>query len=439
MVLPSRSNDISKTTCVITSVMLVLMAAGAAAQRQTKVTLESAALEAVSWHPSVTQAAGMLNARSEDINVARAAYGPQITAGAGAGYDSRIGDSWRPRPQFGASQTLFDFGKTKSDVEAARAGTRAGHAEMLLTIDTLLRDTSYAVVEMQRAAVLRTVAVAQQARIGEITRMVRARYELGAATKSDALQAQARLEAAQATLTQIDASLRRWGSNLAFLLGRDAPPADVSAEVPAWLDRSCNRGPRTSGEAPAVMVADALKDRAAADLRRSRADRMPTISLAGDASPDITRPFGNRGIYNFGIRISTSVFNGGAARARERGAGYALNAAEAAAEQARTESGLRLSEAQEQIGGLRQLLTTLASRERNMEQTGKLYRLQYLDMGTRTLVDLLNAEQELHQVRFDEVNTVHDLRRLQLECLYYSGHARQAFGLSGKVMRGITL
>lgn len=187
------------------------------------------------------------------------------------------------------------------------------------------------------------------------------------------------------------------------------------------------------------MVADALKDRAAADLRRSRADRMPTISLAGDASPDITRPFSNRGIYNFGIRISTSVFNGGAARARERGAGYALNAAEAAAEQARTESGLRLSEAQEQIGGLRQLLTTLASRERNMEQTGKLYRLQYLDMGTRTLVDLLNAEQELHQVRFDEVNTVHDLRRLQVECLYYSGHAREAFGLSGKVMRGITL
>lgn len=434
-----RLSDTGKACCFAALMLSASLALGAAAERQERVTLESAALEAVSWHPSVTQAAGVLNARGEDINVARAAYGPQISAGIGAGYDNRIGDSWRPRPQIGASQTLFDFGKTASDVDAARAGSRVGHAEMLLAIDSLLRDTGFAVVEVQRATALRAVAAAQLARVGDINRMVRARYELGAATKSDALQAQARLEAAEATLTQIDASLRRWGSNLAFLLGRAAPPEMVAAEAPAWLDRSCDRGPRAFGEVPAVMVAEALKERAAADLRRARADRMPTISLAGDASTDITRPFGDQGLYNFGLRVSTSVFNGGAARARQRGASHALDAAEAAAQQAHTESSQRLSEAQQQIGGLRQLLGTLASRERNMEQTGKLYRLQYLDMGTRTLVDLLNAEQELHQVRFDSANSVHDLRRLQLECLYFSGRAREAFGLSGKVVRGITL
>ena len=84
-------------------------------------------------------------------------------------------------------------------------------------------------------------------------------------------------------------------------------------------------------------------------------------------------------------------------------------------------------------------LDTLAARQGDMVETGKLYRLQYLDMGTRTLVDLLNAEQELQQARFDSVNTMHDLRRLQLDCLYYSGRSRDAFALTGTRFRGVTL
>jgi adhesin transport system outer membrane protein len=74
-----------------------------------------------------------------------------------------------------------------------------------------------------------------------------------------------------------------------------------------------------------------------------------------------------------------------------------------------------------------------------MRETGSLYQLQYLQMGTKTLVDLLNAEQELHQVRFDLVNREHDLRRLQVECLVNSGTARAAFGLEGTVVKGAIL
>ena len=54
-------------------------------------------------------------------------------------------------------------------------------------------------------------------------------------------------------------------------------------------------------------------------------------------------------------------------------------------------------------------------------------------------LDILNAEQELQQARFDAVNTTHDLRRLAIECLYYSGRARDDFGLTGTSIRGVTL
>lgn len=403
------------------------------------VTLEAAAREAVAWHPSIIEAAGTLAARGEDVAAARAGYLPTISAGVGSGFDSRVSGTWRPRPQLGASQMLYDFGKVASDVAAARAGTQASRAEMLLAIDTLIRDTAYAIVEWQRASAQRVIATEQVASIRQISDLVGQRSTMGAATRSDALQAQARVEAALATLSQIEAEERRWTSNLTFLLGRTTPPTGVSADVPAWLMRSCAGPTPAWDQVPSVMVADALARRAEADLRRSRADRYPTLSVGGDASTDVGSPFGDRSIYNVGLRVTSNVFAGGLTRARVRGAGYQRDAAEASAQRARTASSQQFAEAQQQIDSLAQLATTLAARQDNMRETGRLYRIQYLEMGTRTLVDLLNAEQEFQQVRFDAVNTTQNLRRLQVDCLFVSGRMRDAFGLSGTTVRGVTL
>jgi adhesin transport system outer membrane protein len=423
------------------AVLAVATPAGGSAQGTdgSTVTLERAVRAVLAWHPSVVEAAASLDARGEDVAVARAGYLPRITAGVGSGYDSRLAGGFRPRPQLSASQMLFDFGKVASTVDAARAGTQLGRADMLLAIDGLIRDTGYAIVEIQRNDALRDIAAEQLARIREISDLVDKRFAKGATTRSDALQAQSRVAAAEATLSQLEAEQRRWTSNLAYLLGRPAAANSVDPDVPEWLMRSCARGTPDWATVPAVMRAEAQRQQATAELRRSRADRLPTVALAGDATTDVTGPLSNRSAYGLGLNVSTSVFGGNAVRARVRSAGFALGAAEAAAEQARNETGQRLAEAQQQIASLQRLLVTVMARQDNMVETGKLYRLQYLDMGTRTLVDLLNAEQELQLARFDAVNTAHDLRRLQLDCLYYSGRTRDAFGLTGTAVRGVTL
>lgn len=418
--------------------LVVVGSASAATDADAPVSLDGAVHEAVLWHPDIAQATATLAARTADVDVARAGYLPQINAGVGAGYDNRLSAAWRPRPQISASQMIYDFGKVRSAVDAARAGTRVGRADLLIAIDGLIRDTGYAIVELQRNAALTAIARDQLARIGEISQLVEKRFDKGAATKSDALQAQSRVAAARATLAQIDAEQRRWASNLQFLLGRETVPGAVDPAMPDWLADTCQRPPTDWGAVPAVMRAEAQRDQAGADLRRARANRYPTVSLAGDASADPAAPFTNRSTYTFGLSITSNVF-GQANGARVRSAGAALTAADAAARQARNQAGQGFVEAQTQIDSLTQLLATLSSREVNMTETGKLYRLQYLEMGTRTLVDLLNAEQELQQARFDAVNTAHDLRRLQLDCLYYSGRSRDAFGLTGKPIGGVVL
>lgn len=403
------------------------------------VTLEAAVRRAVAWHPALGEAAGILAARAEEVGAARAGYLPQVTAGIGSGFDNRVSGDWRPRPQIGGSQMLVDFGKVGSAVAAARADTRAGRAELLVAVDALVRDVAHTVIEVQRARALKAVAATQLERIREISLLVTDRTDVGAATRSDALQAQARVEAAEALLTRIGADERRFASNLANLLGAGGGPAAVDPDVPAWVERGCDGPAPGWTEVPRVAAADAREERAGADLRRARADRYPTLSVGGDASTDIGRPFGDRGIYTFGLRVTGNVFGGNVTRARVRAATFAVEAGRAAAQAARLETRQRLDEASAQVAALARLAATLDAREANMRETGALYRIQYLQMGTRTLVDLLNAEQELQQVRVDQVNMTHDLRRLRIDCLFHSGRLRDAFGLAGTRVRGARL
>lgn len=402
------------------------------------ITIQQAVREAVSWHPSVVEAKARLDARGEEVDVARAGYLPQISGGIGTGYDNLNQSRWRPRASVSLSQMLYDFGKVRSSVDSAEAGTAIGKAQLLLSVDSLIRDTSYAVIELQRNDALRAIAADQLESVESIRALVQRRFEEGAATKADMLQAEARVQGAQATIEEIEAEQRRWQTALAHLLGRDAAP-EISPELPDGFLNYCEFREPDWSSIPAIQEVEAQRDQALAELNRSKAENLPTISLGAAGAADINDPLSDRREYNFGINVSTSLFNGGANRARTRGANYALSAATAAEARIRNEVSRALREAQRQVSSLGRVLDTLAFRETSMRETGALYRAQYLEMGTKTLVDLLNAEQELHQVRFDRTNTQYDLRRLQINCMVNSGTARERLGLAGSTIRGVTL
>lgn len=401
-------------------------------------TLEDAARRAVEWHPSVQQAIAQLKARGSDVDVAKAGYRPEINVGTSAGYDNLTGSRWRPRASISATQMLYDFGKVSSTVAIARAGTRISAAEVLLAVDGLVRDTSYAIIEIQRNAALHQIAVEQLETIRGISQLVDQRFQRGAATRSDAIQAVARVQSAQATIEQIEAEQRRWSSNLAHLLGQATAPA-VSADMPERLLHACEQGEPDWDNIPAMMQIAGARDQAKAELDLSRAEGLPTVSVGAGASGDVNDPFSRRAEYNFGLNVSHSLYRGGANRAQTQGAAYSLGAADAAEAGVRNEVSRQLSEAQRQVDSLGQVVTTLSARQGSMQETGMLYRLQYLEMGTRTLVDLLNAQQELHQVRFQLANVRHDLRRLNIDCLFTAGQERDAFRLSGMVVEGVAL
>ncbi|MNH39134.1 hypothetical protein D3C79_1002590 [compost metagenome] len=81
--------------------------------------------------------------------------------------------------------------------------------------------------------------------------------------------------------------------------------------------------------------------------------------------------------------------------------------------------------------GLSNRIKVLGDRYKSMVNTRSLYEQQYLALGTRSLLDLLNAEQEIFQAQTDQQNAQYDLWLAQVSYIRATGHMRNVFALTG--------
>ena len=408
-------------------------------------TLDVAVQQAVAWHPSIAQSVGTLYQQAEGINVAEAGYYPQINGGIRSGVDTGYGGERNTQAlNISLKQMLYDFGKVSNTVEAARARVARSQAEILLTVDQIARDTAYAWIEVQRYRNFTEIARRQIQGIGEIVELARQRSDMGASTRSDVVQAQSRAEGAIATLQEYKAQYARWQTALSNLMGRGAA-AEVAEGFPIGSAAACESPEPPIDALPAVLVALAQRNEAQAELARAKSEAYPTVSLEpsvnhyldsgyNDNNPAMDRT--QAGIY---INVEVPLYQGGATSARSHAAGHAVSAADSAQDNARLEATRGLAEARAQTSSLTRRLGALQQRQTHISEARSLYGRQYLELGTRPLLDLLNAEQEIHQSHFDLASTQADLRRLQIDCLYNGGGLRRAFALEDRTVQGVRI
>lgn len=418
---------------------------GQAASDRDRLGLAEAVVAAAQWHPSIAEAIGNLYKQGEGITVARAGYYPQVSGGIRAGYDTGNGaDRGSQALNLSLKQMLYDFGKVDKAVDAARAAAARAQANILLVLDELARDTAYAWIETRRYEQLMIIARDQIRGVGDIAGMARQRSDMGASTRSDVVQAESRVEAARATLEEYQSQYERWRSTLAALLGRVTPPA-LAEESPPELDSACKRPGAGDDRLPAVLMALAQRAQSQAELAQAKAEAYPTLSLQPQVNHYLDNDYDRdnsrldrtqAGIY---LNLEVPIYQGGAINARSRAAGYALTAADSAEDAARLQARRGLAEAMAQTSGLGRRLSSLEARQGSIQEARMLYGRQYLDLGTRPLLDLLNAEQEIYQSRFDLAGTRSDLLRLDVDCLYNTGALRTAFGLEGRNLQGVEI
>lgn len=398
--------------------------------------MSQAVKRAVEWNPMVTGATERVNQQGQEVRFAQSAYYPQIRSGVKSSYR----DSDRRSEEaltISATQLIYDFGKVSSNVEAANYTVEKYQADTLRVVDQLARETAFAVIEVQRYQELVKIAAEQVAGVTGLLELSEKRASMGASTRADEMQAQSRRDAALATELQMIAQLDTWKRILQNLVGSTTPPT-VLAGAPAALEQACLVGVNSLSHVPEIMVADAQRSEAMAQIKASNAEYYPTVNLDAGAEhyfKDRDRDLASnrrrdRNDYTVGLSLNVDLYQGGATTARKRSAEYALRAADAARDEALLNIARGLQEATTQAATYAQRLVILDSRLSSIIETQSVYRQQYISLGTRSLLDLLNAEQEIHQARMERNNTQQDFKRLQIDCLYNTASLRSAFALN---------
>ena len=426
---------------------LLLAGTGAFAQASaaTPLGMTEAVRLAATSHPTVRNAVGQALQAGEGIAAARSDYYPQVSAGLSARTGNRQlqtdGRRQVHQASLSVTQMLYDFGKVSSAVNEAEASAAAARAKLLVVIDDVVRDTAQAWIEVHRQQALGEIAQAQVKGVQSLAGLVGERQAKGATSQSDVAQAQSRLEAARAQQLNTASQAERWRLNLMHLT-QGRMPVDIAGEASAPLASACAAHPQTALPAPTVQMAQAERDMAQAALRGADAQLLPTLSLNAGVNRGLesgARLAGQSGTEStLTVNFSAPLYEGGRSQARQRAALHAVEAAEAALGYAQLSVRQRLEDARVQSQGHAQRLPVLAARVHSTQRTRDLYREQYLQLGTRSLLDLLNAEQEFHGARFEQAESVHEVQRLAVECLYQSGRLREAFGLvdAGELVAG---
>lgn len=396
---------------------------------------------AIGFHPDIAESMGKLYEQREAVNETRAHFLPQISSGLNSGYRTST-DRTDEAFNVSVSQLLYDFGKVSSAVDAAEYGVVRDRAAVLVTVDDLARDTARAFIEVKRYQVLVDIAEQFVSAVGDLQELAAKRSAKGASSRSDEIQAKSRKNSAQATVMQYRSRLDVWMTTLQNLIGVSGNVSFQGA-LPAQLSSACQRATEDFDNVPRLVMAEAEKAIAKANIKNAKAEILPTLSLNAGYDHFLNQAdnnaFSEDEYFTFTLDLKSKIYEGGAISARRQSAEYALNRANAAKRSVLLDVERSLRESKAQSAVLSRRMKYLDERYEDIVKTQELYRQQYLSLGTRTLLDILNTEAEIYQSLFDIKNNHYELQRLQIDCLHSVAEIRDAFAIDPGLMQGMSI
>jgi outer membrane protein len=383
----------------------LLLAAPASAD-----TLREALLRAYQSNPQITGQRAAQRALDEDVPIRRADGLPSADAQAQVQENLVIpGNQFATAQRQLFSQTqlgvpLYQGGAVRNAVRAAETRVEAGRAQLRGTEANLFTNVVAAYMDVIRDDGV--VALNRQnVRVLEVNaRASRDRFEVGDLTRTDVAQSEARLALARAQLQQAEAQLIASRENYINFVGapagvlQDPPPLP---NLPATPEQAVAVAIEDN---PALQAATAERNARRFDVGVARAGRLPRVnaSIGGSYSSFLgSVPSGAGGFIqnsataaSAGLNMSLPIFQGGRPAAQVRQAQARESQAIENVTQAERNA---VSQTRSALAIYRGSLEVIASSE--VAVNANKLALEGVraenGVGTRTVLDVLDAEQEL--------------------------------------------
>jgi adhesin transport system outer membrane protein len=408
----------SKTPALAAAMVLMLPAFCALAQNADA--LRAAAEKAVATNPDVSARFNAYRAAIDAVDVARAAYRPRVdlSATAGQGRDSITSRS--PETQtlnrngmtLSLTQLLWDGLGTQGEVDRVGHDKLTRYFELLDATEQTALEASRATYDVQRFRRLVQLAEDNYVQHRYATLQIQSRFKAGVGRGVDLEQANARLALAESNLSTEVANLHDVTARYERIVGEPPPKqlprlglltGGVPASAEQTMTAAINQSPAISASIESLRAA-----RAAVTVRESAYQPRIEARVRSASGSNLDGIRDLRRDSTAEIVLNWNLYNGGADQARVRQQVNTVNQAADLRDRACRDT---RQTAQIAFNDTRKLTEQLAYLDRNtlaIEKARDAYRQQF-DIGQRSLLDLLNAENEVYTAKRSYANAEFDL------------------------------
>lgn len=392
------------------------------AQSSETMSLQDILRDAYAYNPTLEAARAELRAVQERLPQAYANFKPTITANAGITAAETEGSNFNfpgVEPPDGSTskdisitlnQPVYRGGRSLAQLSAARHIIAAQEAIFHQTLQTVFLDAASAYLDVMRDRSVLDLNLNNRGLIARQLDETQQRFDVGVLTVTDVAQARARLAAADANVITARSDLRSSEARFVEIIGyrprRLAKPT-VFLDIPTTREAALDIAAAT---APAIRAALNVQRAAEEDVDNVFGELLPEIGFtaqwarAYDPQPGTIPEQTDKYVA---LNASIPLYQAGAVRSRMR--------------EAKEISMQRLQEIRETRASVRQQIITnwerLEAARAELEartiqiKAAALARegvIEEEQVGERTILDTLNAEQEYLQAQVDEIGARRD-------------------------------
>ena len=310
------------------------------------------------------------------------------------------------------SQLLFDGFATRNEVSRLSHAARVRYYELLSTMQNIALEVVRSYIDIQRFRQLTAFAQDNYIVHKQLFDRIQERVEAGVGRRVDLEQASGRLALAEANLLTELTNLHDVEARYQRLVG-DLPPeslldidfykSGVAPTATEALQLAYQQNPALLSTIENIIAAQQ-------EVASKRGVYSPRLDLQArknlDVSSDGSNSTSAADVLELTLRFN--LFNGGADRAAVNQTLERLNVGEAQRDRACVETRQELVIAYNDIQRLKEQLIYRDQHQLAIEKAREAYRRQF-DIGQRTLLDLLDTENEFFQARRTYAVTEKDL------------------------------
>lgn len=384
-------------------------------------TLGQAMGEAYNNNPQLQSQRANLRATDEEVPQALSGWRPtvQTTSSIGREYYENSPPSVTALPNtyispytvdLNVTQPVYQGGATVAKTAAAEAAVQSQRATTVSTEGTVLFGVAQAYFDVIRDQSVVQLNINNEQVLRRQLEATNDQFRVGSVTRTDVAQAEARLAAATASREQAEGTLQTDRAEYVRAVGRPPEhltPPTLRPTLPATRDEALALA---STKNPSVIAAVFNEDSARATVKATRAQLLPSVSIVADVNraQDTVIPGRETTTGSVVAKLTMPLYEAGLIYSQTRQAEENVGVQLGQTDNARRQAVQLATQAWETIQAARasivSLRSTISAAQIALEGTR-----QQQQVGTRTVLDVLNAEQELFTDQVSLATAQHDL------------------------------